>query len=62
MSKCDCGDQRHKQVTVIRCDLKRVVDYLWADEEKHYAESNKPKSHIFRTLRILKEDLEQEVV
>jgi len=42
------------KVTVRRNDLKKVVDYLFADEERHYEESDKPKGHIFKTLQKLK--------
>ena len=48
-------------VTIKQNDLKKVVDYLWADEEKHYEESDKPGGHIFRTLRTLKATLENEM-
>lgn len=34
--------------------LKIVVDYLWNDEQKHYEESDKPKGHIFESLKILR--------
>lgn len=32
-------------------DIKKVVKYLWSEEQKHFEESNKPKNHIFRELR-----------
>ena len=50
------------KVMVSRSDLKKVVDYLLADEEKHYEESHKPKGHIHRTLLKLGRALEQEAV
>ncbi len=28
--------------------IKRVVEYLYDDEENHWEESGKPKNHIFR--------------
>lgn len=27
--------------------LRKLVDYLWKDEEKHFEESGKPADHIF---------------
>ena len=49
-----------RTVTVKQDDLKKVVDYLWSDEEKHYEESDKPSDHIFRTLQTLKVKLEDD--
>lgn len=53
-----------RKVTVRRNDLKKVVDYLLADEEKHYEETEPGdrRGHIFKTLRKLNEALEQEAV
>ena len=41
-------------ITVNKNDLKKVLDYLWNDEEKNYEESDKPSGHIFKTLQRLK--------
>lgn len=38
-------------------DIQAVVSYLWYDEQKHFLESDKPKSHIFRKLQRLNEGL-----
>ncbi len=32
-------------------DLRKLVDYLWKDEEKHFKESGKPADHIFSIIR-----------
>tara|TARA_R100000458_G_scaffold35723_1_gene33120 strand:+ start:438 stop:617 length:180 start_codon:yes stop_codon:yes gene_type:complete len=34
-------------LSCIEKDIRKVVDYLFEDEFKHYIESNKPKDHIF---------------
>ena len=31
--------------------LLNIVDYNWAEEERHWEESGKPKNHIFCDLR-----------
>ena len=37
-------------------DIQAIVDYNWADEEKHYEESGEyPKKHIFEVLKRLKQ-------
>ena len=51
-----------KMLTIKRSDLKRVVDYLWNDEEKHYEESDKPSGHIFKTLQRLRRAYDTGVV
>ena len=33
-----------------RQDLKRPLNYLWKDEERHFEESVFPQDHIFRTM------------
>ncbi|MBQ8051580.1 MAG: hypothetical protein IJ197_08430 [Bacteroidaceae bacterium] len=39
----------------ILSDIKKVVDYLWMDEERHYLErGNYPRNQIFRVLERLK--------
>lgn len=38
-------------------NIKEVVEYLWKDEKKHYQESEKPKDHIFLTLKAIKKGL-----
>ena len=62
MSKCGCGDPRHKKITVNRGDLKKLLDYCRADEAKHYEESDKPKGHIYKIIRSLNKSLEQNAV
>lgn len=34
-------------------DLKKILDYLYRDEKKHWEETNKPKEHIFVSIRNL---------
>ena len=34
--------------------IQEVIDYLWIDEKKHYSENDKPKVHIYKTLKWLK--------
>tara|TARA_R100001198_G_scaffold20182_1_gene10103 strand:+ start:165 stop:344 length:180 start_codon:yes stop_codon:yes gene_type:complete len=34
-------------LSCIEKDIRKVVDYLFEDEFKHYIESNKPDDHIF---------------
>ena len=34
--------------------IQEVIDYLWIDEKKHYSGSNKPKVHIYKTLKSIK--------
>lgn len=31
--------------------LRKLVDYLWKDEETHFEESGKPANHIFNILK-----------
>lgn len=36
--------------------IKKVIDYLYKDEERHYEEcEDEPQNHIYRTLKRLKE-------
>lgn len=35
-------------------DIRKVVDYLWEDEQRHWEESGYPSGHIFNSLRRLK--------
>ena len=37
-----------------RAAIKKVIDYLWKDEERHWEEWGKPKKHIFHVLKRLK--------
>ena len=37
--------------------LQRIVDYLYADEQKHWEESGKPKKHIFLDVMTLNDIL-----
>lgn len=61
MAKCDCS--QHDEVTVRTKDLKKVIEYLFDDEEKNYQEHEKKdrKNHIFHSVRRLKEQLEEQV-
>tara|TARA_Y100000401_G_C8280805_1_gene203332 strand:+ start:311 stop:478 length:168 start_codon:yes stop_codon:yes gene_type:complete len=34
--------------------LERIVNYMYDEEEKHFEEENKPQTHIFRDVVILK--------
>lgn len=34
--------------------IQEVIDYLWIDEKKHYSENDKPKVHIYKTLKSIK--------
>lgn len=38
-------------------NIKKLVNYLWNDEKKHFEESNKPKSHIFNTILKIKANI-----
>jgi hypothetical protein len=42
-----------------RKHLEKVIDYLWYDEEKNWADSGKPSDHIFVHLRAVKEWLDE---
>jgi len=52
----------------LKKDIKEILDYLWDDEEDHYAEEysdddgNVPegKKHIFTTIKRIKEALKKE--
>lgn len=37
-----------------RADINAVIEYLWADEERHYEESEDKGNHIFNVIRRLK--------
>lgn len=37
-----------------RNDIIALVDYLWADEERHFEESEEKEKHIFNVLKRLK--------
>lgn len=34
--------------------IKDIIHYIYADEQKHFEESNKPENHIFKKLERLK--------
>jgi hypothetical protein len=34
--------------------IKEVIDYLYADEKKHFEESTNPENHIFKKIERLK--------
>jgi hypothetical protein len=38
-------------------NIKKVVNYLWENEEKHFNESECPDNHIFSILKKLKQNL-----
>lgn len=38
--------------------LRKVIDYLYADEEKHYEQGGKPDGHIFESVKALSDMLE----
>ncbi|MDR1895886.1 MAG: hypothetical protein LBR10_03755 [Prevotellaceae bacterium] len=38
-------------------NLRKVIDYLWKDEEKHFEENGCPNDHIFLILKSLKQNL-----
>lgn len=40
--------------TTIQNDIKNVMEYLWADEHKHFQENECPIDHIFCVLTRLK--------
>jgi len=35
-------------------DIRKIIDYLWDDEERHWMECEHPSDHIFHSLRRLK--------
>ena len=37
-----------------RNDINVLIDYLWADEERHFEESEDKENHIFNVLKRLK--------
>lgn len=39
----------------IKKDIKKVVNIYWNDEERHYEENDKPRGHVFNSLKRLKE-------
>ncbi len=44
-------------VTVDREALGKVIEYLWHDEERHFAETEEPDDHIFRSVEALADAL-----
>lgn len=32
---------------------RKIIDYLYYDEKKHFEESGKPENHIYRTIKAL---------
>lgn len=40
--------------------LKKIIDYLYQEEEMHYKESGKPQDHIFTTIKKAKRLLAQD--
>ena len=54
--RCNCP--QHDDVVLKRKDVQKVLAYLLWDEEKHYVELDKPRRHIFRTLRSIQRAIE----
>ena len=46
-------NNNNKQQQKLIKSIKEVIDYLWIDEERHYSENEKPKIHIFKTLKTI---------
>jgi len=40
--------------------LRRIIDYLYQEEKRHYEESGKPKGHIFMTISKTKDFLDKD--
>ena len=38
----------------LQADIKKIVDYLWEDEQRHYEESEDKDNHIFSVIKRLK--------
>ena len=38
-------------------DVKELINYLWDIEQDHYIENDKPKDHIFKTIKRLSEHI-----
>ena len=38
-----------------KADIMSLIDYIWKDDEKYYAESNYPKRPIFKIIKRLKQ-------
>ena len=38
--------------------LQNVIEYLFRDEHRHYEECDRPRNHIFRSVRTLARSLE----
>jgi hypothetical protein len=34
--------------------IQEVIDYLWIAEKRHYSNNDKPKVHIYKTLKSIK--------
>ena len=47
-----------RTITVKKSDLRKVVEYLYEGEEKHYEESGKKQGHIFQAVRRLQKNLD----
>ena len=37
-----------------RSAIKKMLDYLWEEEERHYEELECPNNHIFKVMKLLK--------
>jgi len=42
--------------------INRIINYIYLDEEKHFEESKKPRNHIFRDLKKVKQYLERKKI
>lgn len=40
---------------MIKEEIEKILDYVYEDEERHYSESDKPKDHIFNTIKRVKD-------
>ena len=48
---------KEKPTTLIE-NIRKLLDYSWRDEQKHFYESGCPPTHIFITLKSLRDEFE----
>ena len=48
-----------KLAKVVRSDIKKLLEYLYEDERKHWEECGKPKKHIFTIIERLENKLDE---
>ena len=41
-------------------DLEKLVEYMWAEENKHWEEEGNPQDHIFQSINNVKNYLNKE--